>query len=125
MREVGVLGAGLVDQIARVYHGTVDGPGLLAGLRDAVVVVPTDGHDGLLTCDQGGVRWVYAFTDTKALARFGQARGEGDRDWPYLTTRGARLLDVLPTIDRPTGIAVDAGNQRPVFFPPAMLREGA
>jgi type III secretion system (T3SS) SseB-like protein len=118
-------GTGLVGRIACVYDGVVDGPGLLAGLREAVVVVPSDGHDGVLTGDEGGVCWVYAFTGPKALARFAQARGEGDREWPYLTSRGARLLEVLPAIDRPAGIAVDVGSQRPVFFPPAMLEEGA
>ena len=105
----------LVDRIADMYAGTVDGPRLLAALRESIVVVPTDGHDALLTITDSGLTWVPAFTDTAALARFALARGDGERTWPYLTTLGARLLS---SIDARTGIAVDVGSDHPAFFPP-------
>ncbi|HWE91917.1 MAG TPA: SseB family protein [Pseudonocardiaceae bacterium] len=109
----------LVGQVAQLYDGMVDGPALAAAFREAAVIVPTDGHDALLTTDDRGVCWVYAFTTAEALARFASVRGEGDRPWPYLTTRGGRLLDVvLPEIGRPAGIAVDVGGRRPFFLPP-------
>jgi hypothetical protein len=105
----------LVDRIADMYAGTVDGPRLIAAMRESIVVVPTDGHDALLTITDRGLTWVTAFTDTTALARFARARGEGERAWPYLTTLGGRLLSFL---DRTTGIAVDVGSEHPAFFPP-------
>jgi hypothetical protein len=109
----------LVDSIAEVYAGTVDGPRLVAAFRDALVVVPTDARDAVLTITDRGLTWVPAFTDTAALARFALARGDGAREWAYLTTRGSRLQDVLaPALGRNAGIAVDVGSQRPVFFPP-------
>lgn len=115
----------LAEHIADVYAGTVDGPALIAAFRDAIVLVPTDGHDSFLTFTDRGLRWVPVFTDTKALARFAAARGDGDRTWPYLTTLGSRLRDtVLPAIGRNAGIAVDVGSQRPMFFPPTDLDAG-
>lgn len=109
----------LLDEITRIHSGTVDGQRLVAAFRDAIVVVPTDGDDALLTMDERGIRWVAAFTDTAALARFAAARGDADRAWPYLTTRGARLLDtLLPAVDGPACVAVDVGGPRPVFLPP-------
>ena len=112
----------LAERIADVYAGTVDGPGLVEALRDSIVLVPTDGHDGFLTFTDRGLRWVPVFTDAKALARFAVARGDGDRSWPYVSTRGSRLRDaVLPAIGGNAGIAVDVGSQRPMFFPPTDL----
>lgn len=109
----------LVERIADMYAGTVDGPRLISALRESIVVVPTDGHDAVLTISDRGLTWVPAFTDTKALARFALARGDGEREWPYLTTRGARLRDVLvPPLGRDVGIVVDVGSERPAFFPP-------
>jgi hypothetical protein len=109
----------LVDEISRIHGGTIDAAGLVAAFRDAIVVVPLDGHEALLTVDDRGIAWVPAFTDTTALARFAHARGQADQTWQYLTTRGARVLDtLLPAIDGPAGVAVDVGSPRPVFLPP-------
>jgi len=95
----------LVERIADVYAGTVDGTGMIAALCDTIVVVPTDGHDALLTIADRGLCWVPVFTDTTALARFALARGDADRSWPYLTTLGSRLRDtLLPAIGRHAGI---------------------
>ncbi|MFB6559358.1 MULTISPECIES: hypothetical protein [unclassified Streptomyces] len=77
---------------------------------------------------QGGVRWIYAFTDEGALARFAEARGAGPgtaagaREWEYLSILGARLLDaVIPTVDGPTGVAVDVADEdASMLFPPVV-----
>lgn len=112
----------LVEEISRVHSGTIDAARLVAAFRDAVVVVPTDGDEALLTVDDHGIAWVTTFTDTTALARYALARGRQDETWPYLTTRGGRVLDtLLPAIDGPAGVAVDVGGPRPVFLPPTNL----
>lgn len=114
----------LAEEIARVHAGVMDGPALLAAFRSAVLIVPTDGHNALLTADQQGVCWVYAFTDESALARFALARGEAGRHWPYLTVLGGRLLDAaLPAVGRPAGVVVDVGSEQPAFFPPQLARQ--
>jgi hypothetical protein len=109
----------LATEIARVHSGTIDASRLVAAFREAIVVLPTDGADALLTVDDHGIHWLTAFTDTAALARFAAARGDAGRTWSYVTTRGARVLDtVLPAMNRPAGVAVDVGSPRPVFLPP-------
>ncbi|MFB9392057.1 SseB family protein [Streptomyces coeruleoprunus] len=77
------------------------------------------GPDGLWTAEHGGVRWICAFSDEAALARFARARGEADRAWEYRTVLGARLLDVMvPLVDGPAGVALDAGGDDGMVFPP-------
>ncbi|MFD7322200.1 hypothetical protein ACFV9D_14130 [Streptomyces sp. NPDC059875] len=85
----------------------------------AVLVPRRDG--GWLTVDLGGVRWILAFSDESALARYALARGEGGMEWEYETVLGARLLDVaVPSAGVPCGVAVDAadGAEHAVLFPP-------
>lgn len=65
-----MAGTELLTALARLHAGDVDGHALVTGFRDAVVLVPTDGHDGVLTSRYQGIQWVYAFTDEHALARF-------------------------------------------------------
>ncbi|MEV5548863.1 hypothetical protein AB0L35_22520 [Streptomyces sp. NPDC052309] len=93
---------------------------LLETFRDTAVLVPLrDG--GWLTADFGGVRWILAFTDESALARYALARDEADREWPYQAVLGARLLDVaVPEAGVPCGVAVDVadGTEHAVLFPP-------
>lgn len=68
--------------------------------------------------DQGGIRWIYAFTTPTELADFLLARGEGEAEVGYLTVRGDRLLDVaVPALGVPGGVAVDVAGDRPVLFP--------
>lgn len=71
---------------------------------------------------QGGVRWIYAFTDEESLARFAYARGDGDRAWEYVSVLGARLVDsVIPTLDAPAGVAVDVADEDgSMLFPPVV-----
>lgn len=99
---------------------------LLGEFRRTAVLVPlAGGADGdgeqVLTADLNGLRWIFAFSDEAALARFALARGEGGREWPYRRVLGARLLDVaVPLAGVPCGVALDAadGGEGGVLFPP-------
>jgi hypothetical protein len=90
--------------------------------RTTAVVVPRR-DEGWLTVDFGGVRWILAFSDESALARYAVARGEGGAEWEYETVLGARLLDVaVPSAGVPCGVALDAadGPEHAVLFPPVV-----
>ncbi|QTE00593.1 hypothetical protein [Streptomyces cyanogenus] len=93
---------------------------LLGEFRRTAVLVPVDGDDAPLTGDFGGVRWIYAFSNESALARFALARGEGGREWAYQRWLGARLLDaVVPAAGVPCGVALDcADGEDGMVFPP-------
>ncbi|MEU0274125.1 SseB family protein [Streptomyces sp. NPDC006307] len=92
---------------------------LLGEFRRTAVLVPFDEHDSLWTAEQNGVRWICAFSDEEALARFAQARGAAQQEWTYQTILGARLLDVMvPMLPGPAGVALDAGSDDGVLFPP-------
>jgi len=92
---------------------------LLGEFRRTAVLVPFDKHGSLWTADQNGVRWICAFSDEEALARFALAQGDGEREWTYRTVLGARLLDVMvPMLPGPAGVALDAGSAHGVLFPP-------
>ncbi|MFF1303149.1 SseB family protein [Streptomyces sp. NPDC058307] len=83
--------------------------------RSEVLVPVVDGS--LLSAESGGIRWLFAFTDLAALERFAEARGEAVPGW--VPVFGARLLDqVIPRVDGPTGIAVDAGSPTGLVLPP-------
>ncbi|MFI6700421.1 SseB family protein [Streptomyces sp. NPDC050509] len=91
----------------------------LGEFRRTAVLVPDDGQGGLWTAEQGGIRWICAFSDEAALARFAVARGDAAREWPYRTVLGARLLDVMvPLVGVPAGVALDAGSPDGTLFPP-------
>ncbi|WKV75993.1 hypothetical protein AW27_033475 [Streptomyces sp. PCS3-D2] len=115
----------LSAEIAALRAGTGD-PGRLVGeFRRAVLLVPradgsVDSTGGLISALSGGIRWFYAFTDEKALARFAVARGEAGREWPFLAILGARLVDaVVPEVDGPAGVAVNiADPDGSMLFPP-------
>ncbi|MGW5325695.1 hypothetical protein [Streptomyces sp. NPDC004014] len=95
---------------------------LLGEFRRTPVLVPVDADENPLTADQGGVRWILAFSNESALGRFAFARGEGDREWAYRRVLGARLLDAgVPAVGVPCGVALDAadGNEG-VLFPPVV-----
>ncbi|MGJ7414464.1 SseB family protein [Streptomyces cinereoruber] len=92
---------------------------LLGEFRRTAVLVPFDDRDSLWTADFNGVRWICAFSDEEALARFAVARGEAGRAWTYRTVLGARLLDVMvPMLPGPGGVALDAGSADGALFPP-------
>ncbi|MFD3750062.1 hypothetical protein ACFWVT_07295 [Streptomyces cyaneofuscatus] len=99
---------------------------LLERFRSTAVLVPLaegpspDAERGLLTADLNGIRFILAFSDRQALARYAQARGEFHREWTYQTVLGARLLDVaVPAAGVPCGVALDcADGPGGVIFPP-------
>ncbi|MGP3973342.1 SseB family protein [Streptomyces sp. 8N114] len=113
----------LPEEIAAMRAGTGDPGALLGEFRRAAVLVPTLGPnaDQLLTRSFGGVRWILAFTDEAALARFArESGGAPDEPWEYASVLGARLLDaVIPALDGPTGVAVDVADEDgSMLFPP-------
>ncbi|GAA2075793.1 hypothetical protein GCM10009801_30760 [Streptomyces albiaxialis] len=112
---------GLPDEIAALRAGEGN-PGALVGeLRRTAVLVLTSGEDGIVTAPYGGVRWILAFTDEEALARYAHARrSPPDASWPYAAVLGARLLDaVVPAQDGPTGVAVNVADEDgSMLFPP-------
>ncbi|WP_412079331.1 SseB family protein [Streptomyces xanthophaeus] len=92
---------------------------LLGEFRRAAVLVPLDPYGSLWTAEQGGIRWICAFSDEEALARFARAQGDAEREWEYRTVFGARLLDVMvPLLGVPAGVALDAGGEDGMLFPP-------
>ncbi|MFI5681632.1 hypothetical protein [Streptomyces cellulosae] len=110
--------------------GTADGIGrarrefaaVLGEFRRTPVLVPLADNEDPLVGDYGGVRWIYAFSDESALARFAIARGEGSREWAYQRVLGARLLDAgVPAMGVPCGVALDVGSEGDgVLFPPVV-----
>lgn len=109
----------LFDALADLHAERGDGSVVVAAFRAAIVLVPQVGAEGLLTGRKDGLRWIFAFTSEAELGRFAAARGEADRDWPYLTVLGRRLLDVVvPEIEGPAGVALDVAGARPMLFPP-------
>ncbi|MEV0409958.1 SseB family protein [Streptomyces sp. NPDC050448] len=91
----------------------------LADFRSRAVLVPLDEQGGLWTAQLGGLDWICAFSDEEALARFTVARDEAEREWPYRRTTGARLLDeVIPAVDFPCGVALNAAGPGGAVFPP-------
>jgi hypothetical protein len=83
--------------------------------RSEVLMPVVDGS--LLSVEAGGIRWLFAFTGEEPLRRFAEARGEAVPE--RILVYGARLLDqVVPRVDGPTGIAVDAGSPAGFLLPP-------
>lgn len=99
---------GLVGEIAAYHERRGDPEALLAAFRDALVLVPE------VELEYGGLRWWHAFTDEGELARYAAARGEADREWSYVTTRGARLLEAIGGGN--AAIMVDVAGERPMAF---------
>lgn len=95
---------------------------LLGEFRRTAVLVPIDPYGSPWTAEQGGVRWICAFSNESALARFAYAQQDAAREWEYRTILGARLLDVLvPRLAEagvPAGVALDAGSEDGMLFPP-------
>ncbi|MEU9796112.1 SseB family protein [Streptomyces sparsogenes] len=110
----------LAEHIAAVRAGAGDPAAMVGEFRRTAVLVPVaDG--GFMTAEYGGIRWIYAFTDESALARFATARGsDPGQEWEYAAVLGARLLDVMvPEMGRPAGVAVDVADEDgSMMFPP-------
>nr|WP_217235600.1 hypothetical protein [Streptomyces sp. AC555_RSS877] len=95
---------------------------LLGEFRRTPVLLPVAEDESPLTGDYAGIRWIYAFSDESALARFAIARGDGSQEWAYRRVLGARLLDVaVPAVGVPCGVALDVGSEdEGVLFPPVV-----
>lgn len=100
---------------------------LLGDFRRTAVLVPLgeapgfDGEQGWLTADFNGIRFILAFSDEYALARYARVRGEYGREWVYQTVLGAKLLDVaVPAAGVPCGVALDCADAPDggMVFPP-------
>lgn len=93
---------------------------VLGQFRRTAVLLPVDVDETPLTTDYGGIRWILAFSNESALARFAIARGEGARERAYQRVLGARLLDAgVPAVGVPCGVALDAASgAEGVLFPP-------
>ncbi|WP_138899129.1 SseB family protein [Streptomyces chryseus] len=96
--------------------GAGDLRSLVGEFRRSEVLVPVV-EGSLLSVELGGIRWLFAFTDDAALARFGVARGETFHE--RVPVYGARLLDqLIPNAGEPMGIALDAGSETGMVLPP-------
>ncbi|MFB7665846.1 SseB family protein [Kitasatospora sp. NPDC056138] len=95
-------------------------PWLLVGeFRSSVLLVPRTSEGLLWTGDEGGLRWIFAFSSEAELTAFARARQFGGDRLDYLTVYGSRLLDVaVPALGVPGGVAVDVAGKQPMLFPP-------
>ncbi|MFF0478336.1 hypothetical protein [Streptomyces sp. NPDC004284] len=110
----------LQEEIDTVRAGGGRPERMVGEFRRTVLLAPVE-DGGIMSGKWGGVRWVYAFTGEDALARFVVARGaDPAAELEYVAILGARLLDeVVPSLDGPTGVAVDvADEERSMLFPP-------
>lgn len=101
----------LAAELAALHGGAEEWEpqALLGEFRRSIVLVPLD-EGSLMSAEQAGVRWIYAFTSEETLADFASQRGV-TADVPYAKVRGARLLDVVvPGVEGPTGVAIDVGG---------------
>ncbi|WJV45808.1 hypothetical protein [Streptomyces flavofungini] len=112
---------GVGSDADRIRRGRREFAVLLGEFRRTPVLLPLGEHDAYpLTADFNGVRWIHAFSDEAALARFAVLRGESDRPWDYRRLLGARLLDgIVPALGVPCGVALDVGSEgHEALFPP-------
>ncbi len=109
----------LAQRISEQRAGVGNAQALVGEMRRTVLLVPSVGP-GLWSARSGGVRWICAFTDDAALARFAIHHGQGDRLMDYVALLGARIVDeIVPALDEPGGLAVDIANEDgAMFFPP-------
>ncbi|WP_338672160.1 SseB family protein [Streptomyces sp. SCSIO 30461] len=98
--------------------GLRDSRAALGEFRRAEVLVPVvDG--GLLSAPSGGIRWIFAFTSLETLRQFAAQRGEAVDEW--VPVYGAHILDrMIPGIEGPTGVALDAGSPAGWLLPPVV-----
>ncbi|MFF7973303.1 hypothetical protein [Streptomyces sp. NPDC007905] len=103
----------------RLFHAR------LGEFRRRRVLVPYGENGAALTVEMQGARWLLAFTDEAALARYARAREERDRTWRYRAVWGAAVLDAgVPAVAEaglPCGVLVDAGDgERGLVLPPVV-----
>ncbi|MGK4584397.1 hypothetical protein [Kitasatospora sp. HPMI-4] len=111
--------SGLAHQL-RMLHAQMGDPWLLVGeFRSSVVLVPRTSAGLVWTGDEGGLRWIYAFSGEAELTAFARARSFDGTRLDYLSVYGSRLLDVaVPALGVPGGVALDVAGGQPMLFPP-------
>lgn len=119
MQGEGLAVMSLAEEVAAFHTGNPNPAAMVGEFRRATLLIPAT-ESTLMSTELDGIRWLYAFTDEEALSRFVAARGGApDAEWQYVTASGARILDVLiPAIEGPTGVALDAGGEYGMLFPP-------
>lgn len=97
----------------------LDGAGLVSAFRESSLLLPVLGEHTVATAELRGITWVVTFTSETELALFAEARDAGADNWRYVVLNGAAIVDeVLPTVGRRVGVAVDVAGERPLFLPP-------
>lgn len=128
-REIDRRNAPLRTEIQLVRGGVGDAASFDRSLRESVLYVLRWSETALVTGDQDGVRWLYAFTSLRDLARYAALRGADERaEVDFLTVRADRLLEVaLPELASltglPVGLALDIGSSAPMLVPAAPAHE--
>ncbi|MFI2260750.1 SseB family protein [Streptomyces tubercidicus] len=109
----------LADEVAAAHAGDPNPAALVGEFRRTPVLIPLV-NDSLMSAELSGIRWLYAFSDEQELARFAASRGAApETELPYARAVGARLLDVvIPAIEGPAGVVLDAGSDQGMVFPP-------
>ncbi|MEU8782071.1 SseB family protein [Streptomyces sp. NPDC048637] len=109
----------LADEVAAAHAGDPNPTALVGEFRRTPVLIPLI-NDSLMSAELSGIRWLYAFSDEQELARFAMSRGAApETELPYVRAVGARLLDVvIPAIEGPAGVVLDAGSEQGMVFPP-------
>ncbi|MGW8553807.1 SseB family protein [Streptomyces tubercidicus] len=108
----------LADEVATAHAGHPNPAALVGEFRRTSVLLPVV-NDSLMSAELSGIRWLYAFSDEQELARFAMSRGAPETELPYVRAIGARLLDVvIPAIEEPAGVVLDAGSEQGMVFPP-------
>lgn len=130
--DVGGLAEANANEINRFAAHRRSFGARLGEFRRSRVLVPYGENGAALTVELQGARWLLAFTDEAALARFARARGEADRTWRYRAVWGAAVLDAgVPAMTAaaeaeggaalPCGVLVDAGDgERGLVLPPVV-----
>jgi hypothetical protein len=122
-REIDRRNAALRTEIQLVRGGVGDAASFDRSLRESVLYVLRWSETALVTGDQDGVRWLYAFTSVRDLARYAAVRGADETAAvDFLTVRADRLLEVaLPELASSTGLsvglAIDIGSSAPMLVP--------
>ncbi|MFE6645035.1 hypothetical protein ACFVJS_00635 [Nocardioides sp. NPDC057772] len=128
-REIDRRNAPLRTEIQLVRGGVGDASSFDRSLRESVLYVLRWSETELLTGDQDGVRWLYAFTSIRDLARYATMRGADETAAvDFMTVRADRLLDAaLPELAAasglPTGLALDIGSSAPMLVPSLPVAE--
>ncbi|MFI6154021.1 SseB family protein [Kitasatospora sp. NPDC051170] len=92
---------------------------MVAQFRLSAVLVPLWGDEAVWTADEGGLRWILAFSTEDELAALVRSKDLALDGFPYMTVLGSRLLDVaVPALGVPAGVVLDLLGAEPMVFPP-------